>query len=90
MSVCSFASRITSGWAHVKVINIYFSADPANAFTAGCVRCTLNTTISELLKDPSRRFIFIEMKYFSRFWEEADGHLREQIRKLIKERKFFI
>nr|KAG5709688.1 hypothetical protein BaRGS_027713 [Batillaria attramentaria] len=37
-----------------------------------CVRCVLNTTIAELLKNPERRFIFIEMAFFARWWREID------------------
>lgn len=55
-----------------------------------CVRCTLNTTITELLKDPQRRFSFIEMAFFSRYWEEADNARRQEITQLIKDRRLEI
>ncbi|KAL8591119.1 hypothetical protein ACOMHN_056179 [Nucella lapillus] len=55
-----------------------------------CVRCVLNTTVTELLKNPDRRFIFIEMAFFSRYWNEIDDNTRQQVKKLIERRQLEI
>lgn len=64
---------------------MFFSAATGEffSFSKECVRCVLNTTVIELLKNPNRRFIFIEMAFFSRYWNEIDNKTRQQIRKLI-------
>ncbi|XP_059142401.1 lysosomal alpha-mannosidase-like, partial [Physella acuta] len=80
-------SHIDVGW--LKTVDQYYTGEkpPFDTTERGCVRCTLNTTIQELLKNPQRRFIFIEMKYLARYWQEADDTERESIRLLIKERR---
>ncbi|KAK7501311.1 hypothetical protein BaRGS_00007436 [Batillaria attramentaria] len=55
-----------------------------------CVRCVLNTTIAELLKNPERRFIFIEMAFFARWWREIDDGTRQVVARLVKERRLEI
>ncbi|XP_046579073.1 lysosomal alpha-mannosidase-like isoform X2 [Haliotis rubra] len=52
-----------------------------------CTRCILNSVIPELLKNPSRRFIFVEMAFFSLWFHEQDKHRQEEVRKLIRERR---
>ena len=61
--------------------------DVGNTQYNGCVRCILNNTLYELMKNPSRTFIFAEMKYFARFWHEASTSEKNKIRHLIKKRE---
>ncbi|CAG5133106.1 unnamed protein product, partial [Candidula unifasciata] len=86
-------SHIDVGW--VKTVEQYYVGESRyslvpNVWASGCVRCTFNSTITELLKDKSRRFILVEMKYLSRYWNEIDDKQRADILQLIKERRLEI
>ncbi|CAL1527408.1 unnamed protein product [Lymnaea stagnalis] len=81
-------SHIDVGW--LKTVDQYYTGEipiDVGQREFGCVRCTLNTTIRELQKNPSRRFSFVEMKYLSRYWNEVDDGERAVIRQLIQERR---
>ncbi|XP_046352369.2 lysosomal alpha-mannosidase-like isoform X2 [Haliotis rufescens] len=52
-----------------------------------CTRCILNSVIPQLLKDPRRRFIFVEMAFLSLWYQEQDKQMQEDVRKLIRERR---
>ncbi|KAH9502481.1 Lysosomal alpha-mannosidase, partial [Bulinus truncatus] len=75
-------SHIDVGWTHT-VDEFYTGA----AVATSCVQCILQLTIRELAKNPDRRYIFIEMKYFSRYWNEINETERNFIRQLIRERR---
>jgi lysosomal alpha-mannosidase len=47
------------------------------------VQYILDTVIDELLVNPTRRFIYVEMAFFSRWWHEQDDHLRHVIKGLV-------
>ncbi|GFN96295.1 alpha-mannosidase [Plakobranchus ocellatus] len=85
-------SHIDVGW--LKSVDEYYTGkgdgDYGNTLYAGCVQCILNSTIQELIKNPERTFIFAEMKYFARFWEESSQQLRDTILQLIRERRLEI
>nr|KAI8764839.1 lysosomal alpha-mannosidase-like [Biomphalaria glabrata] len=80
-------SHTDVGW--LKTVDQYYTGEiPADiGQELGCVRCTLESTIRELEKNKDRRFVFIEMKYFSRYWNEIKDSERELIRTLIRERR---
>uniref|UniRef100_A0A2C9K4S1 Glycoside hydrolase family 38 N-terminal domain-containing protein n=1 Tax=Biomphalaria glabrata TaxID=6526 RepID=A0A2C9K4S1_BIOGL len=78
-------SHVDVGW--LDTVDDYYTGDK-NA--RGCVRCILNSTINQLLVDRSRRFSFVEMKYFSRYWEDASPGERDVIRQLLAERRLEI
>ncbi|KAH9487621.1 Lysosomal alpha-mannosidase [Bulinus truncatus] len=75
-------SHIDVGWTHT--VDEYYTGV---AVGTGCVQCTLQRTVEELAKNPDRRFIFIEMKYLSRYWSEINDTERSLIRQLINERR---
>ncbi|XP_055877473.1 lysosomal alpha-mannosidase-like isoform X2 [Biomphalaria glabrata] len=78
-------SHVDVGW--LDTVDDYYTGDK-NA--RGCVRCILNSTINQLLVNRSRRFSFVEMKYFSRYWEDASPGERDVIRQLLAERRLEI
>ena len=55
------------GW--LKSPDEYFSGTKCTIQKAN-VELILETTIRELLKDPSRRFSYVEMKFFSMWFYE--------------------
>lgn len=65
------------GW--LKTVDMYFSG--ANETQArGSVLNILDTTIDELLKDPTKRFCYAEIKFFSMWWKYQDDNMKTQVR----------
>ena len=55
------------GW--LKTVDEYYTgSNDKNAHA--CVRLILETTIDELIKDPTKKFTYVEMKVFSMWWDE--------------------
>ncbi|KAL8603557.1 hypothetical protein ACOMHN_022509 [Nucella lapillus] len=49
------------------------------------VQYILDSVIQELLKDPSKRFIYVEMAFFERWFREQTDSMRHSVRKLVNE-----
>lgn len=49
------------------------------------VQYILDSVIPELLSDPSKRFIYVEIAFFARWWREQDGIMKENVKKLVNE-----
>ena len=49
------------------------------------VQWILDSVVQELLKDPSKRFMYVEVAFFSRWFDEQDGATRKLVRKLVNE-----
>lgn len=43
----------------------------------------LNNMVTKMAEDPRRKFIWSEISYFAKWWESADVHKQEVMRKLI-------
>lgn len=41
--------------------------------------------VEELWKDPERRFVYVEMAYFWRWWNEQDDNIKDIVRVLVNE-----
>jgi Glycosyl hydrolases family 38 N-terminal domain len=48
-----------------------------------CVRDILDTVIEALLEHPSRTFTYVEMKFFSMWWNEQNDATRDSVRFLV-------
>ena len=49
------------------------------------VQYILDTVISELIKDPAKRFVYVEIAFFWRWWNEQDNSMKEDVRNLVNE-----
>lgn len=45
----------------------------------------IDSVIQALLNNPSRRFIYVESAFFSKWWDEQDDDLREKVKMLVNE-----
>ncbi|XAR73763.1 Alpha-mannosidase [Bertholletia excelsa] len=68
------------GW--LKTIDQYYVGSN-NSIQGACVENVLDSVVMSLLKDPNRRFIYVEMAFFQRWWEEQSVEIQEVVRKLV-------
>ena len=40
----------------------------------------LDSVIPELVKDPTKRFIYVEVAFFWRWWREQNDEMKQQVR----------
>ncbi|ESO82023.1 hypothetical protein LOTGIDRAFT_135457 [Lottia gigantea] len=74
------------GW--LKTMDQYYSGQGQSYYHGGeCVQCILNTVIPSLLKNPTRRFIYVEMSFFSKWYYAQNKQMKEDVKKLIRERR---
>lgn len=69
------------GW--LKTVDSYFYGANLTIQWAG-VQYTLDTVVDQLLADPNRKFIYVEIAFFFRWWNEQDDQTKENVRKLVK------
>jgi lysosomal alpha-mannosidase len=63
----------------------YYGAN--NSIQDARVQFILDTTIRELIADPKKRFIYVEIAFFSRWWDEQTEPMKELVRGLVRERR---
>lgn len=51
----------------------------------GSVKLIITTVVNQLLKDPSKKFTYVEMAYFKRWWRVQTDEVKEQVKMLVKE-----
>lgn len=49
------------------------------------VQYILDSVITSLLEDPTRRFIYVEMAFFSRWWKEQTSATQDTVRELVRQ-----
>jgi hypothetical protein len=47
------------------------------------VQYILDSVIAALLANPARKFIYVEMSFMSRWWDEQDEAMKTDVRKLV-------
>ena len=72
------------GW--LKTIDQYYYGEK-NFIQQANVRQILNSVISELLADSRRRFIYVEIIFFERWWNEQSEAMRTDVKKLVSEKR---
>jgi len=51
------------------------------------VQYILDTVIQQLLLNPERKFIYVEIAYFKRWWDEQNADLKQQVAILVNSGK---
>ena len=54
-----------------------------SSFSVG-VQYILDSVIPELLMDPTKRFIYVEIAFFWRWWQEQDDRMRTLVKYLVQ------
>ena len=47
----------------------------------------MDTVVNELSKDPSKRFVYVEIAYFWRWWNEQKDETKQLVRTLVDEKR---
>lgn len=70
------------GW--LKTVDQYYYGSKTLIQKAG-VQYILDSVVQELLKDPKKRFIYVESAFFFKWWKEQDKVLQEKVKMLVNE-----
>lgn len=68
------------GW--LKTVDQYFVGSN-NSIQGACVENVLDSLVDALLRDPNRKFVFVEQAFFQRWWSEKNDKIQEVVRKLV-------
>ena len=72
------------GW--LKTIDQYFTGDRPDIQRAE-VRYIIDSMIDALLEDSSRTFVYVEMKFFSMWWDLQTDFRKEQVKGLVRNKQ---
>ncbi|KAM9241653.1 lysosomal alpha-mannosidase-like [Dugong dugon] len=70
------------GW--LQTVDQYFCDDPKQMISP-CVVNILNSVVQALLVEPTRRFIYVEMAFFSRWWHQQTKTMQEAVKELVQQ-----
>jgi alpha-mannosidase len=73
------------GW--LKTPDEYFTGSNQQSQHAE-VHLILTTVLDELKKNPSRKFTYVEMKFFTMWWDRQSEETKADLRKLVAEGRF--
>jgi len=48
-----------------------------------CVRSLITSVYENLVRDPTKKFIYADMAYFKWWWDEQLDHIKENTKKLV-------
>ena len=67
----------------------YFPLSPQerNDIQKAGVQYILDTVMVQLLKDPIKRFSYVEIAFFQRWWNEQTLTMKEKVKRLVNEGK---
>ncbi|KAG0461842.1 hypothetical protein HPP92_020318 [Vanilla planifolia] len=68
------------GW--LKTIDQYYVGSN-NSIQGACVQNVLDSIVVALLKNPQRKFVYVEQAFFQRWWTEQDEATQEVVKKLV-------
>ena len=72
------------GW--LKTVDEYFYGSNNSIQHAG-VQYILDSVIPQLIADPKKRFIYVEIAFFERWWNEQSDAMRAEVKKLVQEKR---
>ncbi|CAD7086199.1 unnamed protein product [Hermetia illucens] len=70
------------GW--LKTVDQYYYGSQTKTQRAG-VQYILDSVVQELLRNPDRRFVYVESAFFFKWWEEQTEDVKEQVKELVNE-----
>ncbi|KAI4375413.1 hypothetical protein MLD38_013285 [Melastoma candidum] len=70
------------GW--LKTVDQYFVGANNSIRGLVCVQNVLDSVVSALLDDPNRKFIYVEMAFFQRWWRQQSPVKMKRVKELVK------
>lgn len=70
------------GW--LKTVDQYYYGTNKKYSRAG-VQYIMDTVVPALVMDSSKRFVYVEMSFFTKWWDEQDAAMRRVVRHLVNE-----
>ncbi|KAM9313685.1 lysosomal alpha-mannosidase [Pholidichthys leucotaenia] len=70
------------GW--LKTVDQYYYGARNNIQHAG-VQYILDSVVDQLLKNPDRRFIYVETAFFYRWWKQQSATMQQTVKQLVNE-----
>ncbi|XXG75009.1 hypothetical protein AAC387_Pa07g3602 [Persea americana] len=68
------------GW--LKTVDQYYVGSN-NSIQGACVSNVLDSLVISLMKDPNRKFVYVEQAFFQRWWAEQNEETQEEVKKLV-------
>ncbi|KOM38456.1 hypothetical protein LR48_Vigan03g183800 [Vigna angularis] len=68
------------GW--LKTVDQYY-VGANNSIRGACVQNVLDSVISSLLEDKNRKFIYVEMAFFQRWWRQQSKVMKIKVKELV-------
>ncbi|KAF7801853.1 alpha-mannosidase [Senna tora] len=68
------------GW--LKTVDQYY-VGANNSIRGACVQNVLDSVISALLDDKNRKFIYVEMAFFQRWWRQQSKTMKVKVKELV-------
>ena len=72
------------GW--LKTVDEYYYGANNSIQHAG-VQYILDSVIPQLIADSKKRFIYVEIAFFERWWKEQNDKMRNKVKKLVQEKQ---
>lgn len=73
------------GW--LKTVEEYYYGRNMS-IQAACVENILDSTVQALLDNPDRTFVYIEMKFFSMWWNQQSDAMKDTVRQLVAKKQW--
>ncbi|XP_030561633.1 lysosomal alpha-mannosidase isoform X2 [Drosophila novamexicana] len=70
------------GW--LKTVDQYYYGSETRIQKAG-VQYIIDSVVESLLRDPEKRFIYVESAFFFKWWKEQTSEMQDQVRMLVNE-----
>ena len=71
------------GW--LKTVDQYYYGSYNHSRQQAGVQYILDTVVDELLKDPARRFVYVEIAFFYLWWNQQNNATKQSVRTLVSE-----
>ncbi|CAN0924761.1 Alpha-mannosidase At3g26720 [Linum grandiflorum] len=68
------------GW--LKTVDQYYFGGN-NSIRGACVQNVLDSVMSSLFEDKNRKFIYVEMAFFQRWWRQQSNAIKEKVKGLV-------
>ncbi|CAI8613492.1 unnamed protein product [Vicia faba] len=68
------------GW--LKTVDQYYVGSN-NSIRGACVQNVLDSVMSSLLEDQNRKFIYVEMAFFQRWWRQQSKAMKLKVKELV-------